>query len=79
MPRGCTHLAAPYLPVCSLMPFITLGFVGGAVFVGYHLYHLPLMRNVYLYILGALVVWWFSVSGERTVHHDGASHFTVMK
>ncbi len=42
---------------------MTLGFVAGAAMVGYQLYYLPLLRNTYLYILGALVIWWFSVSG----------------
>lgn len=46
-----------------LMPFVTLAFVAGASLVGYQLYYLPAMRNPLLYILGALAIWWFSVSG----------------
>lgn len=46
-----------------LMPLVSLAVLGGVALVGYRLYSAPFMRHQWLYAVGALVVYWFSVSG----------------
>lgn len=63
----CRNIAGPSsLPCawCRLMPVVSLLVLGGLGFVAYHLYYAPFMRHQWLYALGAIVVYWFSVSGE---------------
>ncbi|KAL4425744.1 hypothetical protein ABPG75_009760 [Micractinium tetrahymenae] len=46
-----------------LMPLVSLAVLACIVFVGYKLYYAPFMRHQALYAVGALCVYWFSVSG----------------
>jgi oligosaccharyltransferase complex subunit gamma len=46
-----------------LMPVVSLAVLGGVGSVGYKLYYAPFMRHQALYAAGALVIYWFSVSG----------------
>lgn len=50
-------------PTARLMPVVSLAVLGGVGSVGYKLYYAPFMRHQALYAAGALVVYWFSVSG----------------
>lgn len=59
----CSHTLCP-LPR-RLMPLLSLAVLAGVAAVGYRLYYAPFMRHQALYALGALVVYWFSVSGAR--------------
>ena len=45
------------------LPLFTLSFLAAAGFIGYKLYYATFMRLPILYALGALVVFWFSMSG----------------
>lgn len=49
------------------MPVISLAALGAIAFVGYHLYYTPFMRQQWLYAVGALVIYWFSVSGLHSL------------
>lgn len=46
-----------------LMPLVSLAVLGALIFVGIKLYNAPFMRHQALYAVGALVIYWFSVSG----------------
>lgn len=46
------------------MPVVSLVVLGALAAAGYRLYYAPFMRHQALYALGALAVYWFSVSGE---------------
>lgn len=54
------------------MPIISLAALGGLAFVGYHLYYAPFMRHQWLYAVGALVIYWFSVSGALRLWQGGS-------
>lgn len=45
------------------MPLLSLAVLACVAFVGYHLYYASFMRHQWLYALGAIAVYWFSVSG----------------
>lgn len=45
------------------LPLLTLAVMAGLGLLGQRLYHAAFMRHPAIYIAGALVVWWFSVSG----------------
>lgn len=49
---------------CRVMPLLSLAVLACIVFVGYKLYYAPFMRHQALYAVGALCIYWFSVSGE---------------
>lgn len=55
--------AAAAAPRSPFLPLITLGVVGALCALGWQLYQAPFMRWPPLYMAGALVVMWFSVSG----------------
>lgn len=46
------------------MPLVSLAVLACIVLVGYKLYYAPFMRHQALYAVGALCIYWFSVSGE---------------
>jgi len=45
------------------MPLVSLAVLGVIAMVGYRLYYAPFMRHQAIYAVGALVIYWFSVSG----------------
>jgi hypothetical protein len=45
------------------MPILSLAVLGALGFVGFHLYHASFMRHTFLYAVGAIFIYWFSVSG----------------
>ena len=45
------------------MPLVSLAVLACLGYVGFRLYYAPFMRQQWLYAVGALVVYWFSVSG----------------
>jgi hypothetical protein len=50
--------------MCRLMPLVSLAVLACLGYVGFRLYYAPFMRQQWLYAVGALVVYWFSVSGK---------------
>ena len=46
-----------------VFPFLALGMLGVAAALGWRLYHAAFMRNLTLWTVGVLFVYWFSVSG----------------
>jgi oligosaccharyltransferase complex subunit gamma len=46
-----------------LFPLFAISILGFGAWVGYKLYYAPFMQHKVLYVLGALLVFWFSVSG----------------
>lgn len=57
------EIKRPQLISSRLMPVVGLGALAALGAVAYRLYHAPFMRHQALYALGALAVYWFSVSG----------------
>ncbi|KAK9816628.1 hypothetical protein WJX72_003054 [[Myrmecia] bisecta] len=53
----------PSLFKSPLFPFLALGFLGSAAYIGYNLYYAAFMKNLIIWVLGCLFVYWFSVSG----------------
>jgi len=54
------------------MPVVSLAVLGGVGSVGYKLYYAPFTRHQALYAAGALVIYWFSVSGGWSREGYGA-------
>ncbi|KAL4445853.1 hypothetical protein ABPG77_009052 [Micractinium sp. CCAP 211/92] len=46
-----------------VLPLVSLAVLACIVYVGYKLYYAPCMRHQALYAVGALCIYWFSVSG----------------
>lgn len=57
------EIKRPTLISTRLMPLLSLAVLACVAFVGYHLYYASFMRHQWLYALGAIAVYWFSVSG----------------
>ncbi|KAL4859895.1 putative dolichyl-diphosphooligosaccharide--protein glycosyltransferase subunit 3B [Chlorella vulgaris] len=57
------EIKRPTLVSTRLMPILSLAVLGALGFVGFHLYHASFMRHTFLYAVGAIFIYWFSVSG----------------
>ncbi len=62
----------PSPPCRRVLPLVSLAVLACIVYVGYKLYYAPFMRHQALYAVGALCIYWFSVSGERAAQRGWA-------